>query len=112
MRTPAHGTPMPDWLPAAAFGGLLMVTLALLQLTRPGVSGQYLIVADPRTGPAGLIDLAWRSGGGLLRRSAVPGLAIVLSDAPDFARRLRAEGAWLVLPNARDLGCASGGGAS
>ncbi|MBU2958122.1 MULTISPECIES: hypothetical protein [unclassified Paracoccus (in: a-proteobacteria)] len=100
---------MPDWFPALGLGLVLLLALTVIQVTRPGVAGQFLVVTDPRIGGAGLIDLAWRAGGGLLRQGVLPGFGVALSDDPDFPRRLRAEGAWLVLPNSRDLGCASGG---
>lgn len=98
-----------DWLPAAGLFLLSLTALVAFQLTRPGVDGQFLVLADPRRGPLHLADIAWRAGGGLIRDGAVPGTGVALSDGADFADRLRAEGAWLVLPSGRALGCASGG---
>lgn len=109
MSIVSGGSPMPDWFPALCLGFVLLAVLVTVQVTRPGVDGQYLIVTDPRSGDLGLMDIAWRAGGGLLRSGTIPGTGIALSDDPGFAARLRAEGAWLVLPNAADLGCASGG---
>lgn len=95
---------MPDWFPALCLGFVLLAVLVTVQVTRPGVDGQFLIVTDPRAGDLGLMDIAWRAGGGLLRSGTIPGTGIALSDDPGFAARLRSEGAWLVLPNAADLG--------
>jgi hypothetical protein len=96
-----------DFVPAAALlavglGGLLGAYL----WGGPG-TGEYLVVAAPWSGQGGTIAAVRRADGALVRAGGF-GMMVVASPRADFARRLRAAGAWLVVPTPFAAGCLGG----
>lgn len=92
-------------LPALALAAIGLVALILASLSGPAGQGQYLVIAAPWSERADMLDMVWRAGGGISGFGGLSAIAIAMGDRPDFAASLRAQGAWLVLPAPRVLGC-------
>lgn len=96
---------MIDCIPAAL---LLLIGLAGLGLawvaTGTG-SGQYLVVASPRSTLADTINLIRAADGRLVEPARFPNIVIAGSSAPDFTAALRRAGAWLAVATPARGGC-------
>lgn len=99
-----------DYVPAI---GLLVVGLGGLtvgNLLATPVPGHYLVMTPPGMTRFEILDLVFRAHGGLVGIGGLPNIATAVSDDPAFPAALRAEGAWLVLPSPRLIGCFSPSG--
>ena len=96
-----------DCLPAAALALVGLTGLAGYTLLRGGAGGQYMILTRPDLPRGTLIDRVHQAGGGVLAFGWLPGVAVALSDDPDFPDRMRRAGAWGVTPAPGLLGCAA-----
>jgi hypothetical protein len=99
-----------DWAALCKVGLLVVLVLAMLVAVRVlgrATPGQYMVLTSPSVLAADAMDLVYEAGGGVMTFSAVPGLVIAKSAAPDFAQMVRLRGAWLVLPAPGRFGCLS-----
>lgn len=94
-------------LPAAMLACAGLAGLVAHTLLRGGASGQYLILVRPDLPQGMIIDKVHRAGGGVLAFGWLPGVAVTLSDDPDFPDRMRRDGAWGVVAAPGNLGCAA-----
>ncbi|MCG6121314.1 MAG: hypothetical protein MEP57_01205 [Microvirga sp.] len=78
--------------------------LALLGGARPGADGVAIIFA-PWTDAGAAIERVARAGGEIARAGGFPFVTIAVASGPDFARRIREEGAWLLLDPQALGGC-------
>lgn len=92
-----------DMLPAGILALLELIGLVLASLSAGHSTGQYLVIAAPWQ--AQVADLVWRAGGGVTGFGNLSPVAVAMSDQPGFAGMLRKQGAWIVLPAPRALGC-------
>lgn len=94
-----------DMLPAGILTLLGLIGLVLASLSAGPSTGQYLVIAAPWRREQ-VADLVWRAGGvaGFGNLSPVY-RPVAMSDQPGFAGMLRKQGAWIVLPAPRALGC-------
>lgn len=86
-------------LVAAALGAPL-VTLSPGQIRRP-----VFVVTSPFSAVAHTVDLVARADGSILGGTAIPWIAVAVSDQTDFPARLHQAGAWLVLDATAISGC-------
>ncbi|MGA0541319.1 hypothetical protein [Neotabrizicola sp. VNH66] len=94
-----------DLLPA---GGLLCAGLAgLAAASLQGVAGNgaWLVVAPPGYSLPETIGMVGAADGGLIDTGRFGNIVIAASAEPGFSDRLRAAGAWLVVPAPVTLGC-------
>lgn len=91
--------------PALALLALGLAALTVAILFANGVPGQYVVVTRPGLAVGQVLDLVDAAGGGVTGQGALPGLILAASGDPDFPDRLRAGGAWLVLPSPRLPDC-------
>jgi|TARA_B100001765_G_scaffold214269_1_gene181900 hypothetical protein len=105
---PAPGEQSSGWadaLPALVLLVLGLAGLATATILTSTVPGQYLILARPGTATGAILDMVYRARGGIVGFGGLPGIALAASDDPGFAEAVRAEGAWIVLPSPKLLGC-------
>jgi hypothetical protein len=93
-----------DLVPAAALAVAGLGGLLGAYLWDGPATGQYLVVAS-NSGQA--LNAVRRADGGLVRAGGF-GVVVAHSSHADFARRLRAAGAWLVVPSPFAAGCFGG----
>ena len=94
-----------DMLPAGILALLGLIGLVVASLSAGPSTGQYLVIAAPWQGREQVADLVWRAGGGVAGFGNLSPVAVAMSDQPGFAGMLRKQGAWIVLPAPRALGC-------
>lgn len=94
-----------DFLPAAALCvvGLLGLTAASLQ-GQPD-TGKYLVINAPGSSALDTALMIAHSGGALIGAGGLDSIIYAASDDTDFPEKLRAAGAWLVLPAPTYQGC-------
>lgn len=95
-----------DWRAVAA----VFFTFAILMLVGAAFpSGRYvLLVGWPGTTQPRMMEIAAAAGGSFVEGGGRSWLAVVHSEAPDFAARLMGEGAMIVLDHALVAGCREG----
>lgn len=86
-----------------------LAALAVATLLSSAVPGHFVVVTRPGLKPGQIMDLIYRAGGGVTGFGGLPNLALAISDDPGFQGAARAQGAWLVLPAPRFLGCTATG---
>lgn len=106
MRKAGSLQPHALW-PAILLAAAGLLGLAAVQLSAADGSGQYLVIVAPWRTQAETIDMIGRADGGVAGFGAWSSVAIAMASGPDFPARLRAQGAWLVVPSPRILGCAA-----
>lgn len=94
-----------DLLPAGVLALLGLIGLVVATLSTDAAPGQYLIVAAPWQGREKLAEMVWRAGGGVAGFGGLSSVVVAMGDGPDFAETLREQGAWIVVPSPRGLGC-------
>lgn len=67
--------------------------------------GHYFVVAAPGSSFGDTVELIGAAEGGLVAASRFQNVVIAASLRPDFAKSLRAAGAWLVVPSPLLAGC-------
>jgi len=88
---------------AAAVFGLFALSCASLLLDR--AEGEYLVVGSPFQAPRDLLLTIAAADGAVAASGGFENMMVAVSDQPDFAARLRAAGALIVLPVPRVFGC-------
>ncbi|RRH78174.1 hypothetical protein [Falsigemmobacter faecalis] len=87
----------------AALFGLFALTSASLLLDR--AEGEYLVIGSPFETPRALLLTIAAADGAIAATGGFDNMMVAVSDQPDFAARLRAAGALMVLPVPRVFGC-------
>lgn len=85
---------------------LLSLGLPLTVAGTPEAGRPVFVVAAPWSGAGEAFELVRRADGLFLRGTALPWIAVAVSDAPDFAQRLRRAGAWMTINASSVAGCA------
>lgn len=83
--------------------GLLGFCIAYL--VTDSAEGQFIVVGPPLDGFAATVEIISKAEGALIAAGGVGNVLIAASDRADFPDRLRAAGAWMVLPAPKALGC-------
>ncbi|MGY2049340.1 hypothetical protein [Methylobacterium sp. JK268] len=91
------------WVKGAA-GAALALGLAA-PLAVPPARGPVAVVGPPGDGLPAVARIVAAAGGAILAQGRFGNLLVAVSDAPGFARRLYAAGAWLVLDPRLAVGC-------
>ncbi|MFC0281117.1 hypothetical protein ACFOHK_17595 [Falsigemmobacter intermedius] len=87
----------------AAFLGL--TTLAGVSLFADRAEGEYLVIGSPFAASRDLLLTIAAADGAVAAAGGFENMMVAVSDKPDFAARLRAAGALMVLPVPRVFGC-------
>lgn len=83
-------------LPALALAGFALVGGAAA-LHMPPETGEMGVIFAPWTGQGEALSAVIAAGGRVVDAGRFPNIMIAYGADPDFASRIRAEGAWLVL---------------
>lgn len=111
-----HLAPPGDTSPAQEAGGFApalfvllagALVLAALSLASDTVPGHYLVIGAPFAGGSDVLAAIAVADGQVTSAGGFDNLMLAFSEAPDFSGRLRAAGAWVVLPAPQVFGCAS-----
>lgn len=94
-----------DYAPAFGLLVVVLIALAIGNLMANPVPGQYLVVTRPGLDRFEMLDIVFRANGGLVGTGGLSNIAVAVSEDPGFAAAMRDQGAWLVLPSPRLLGC-------
>lgn len=94
-----------DLAPAAGLLVIGLTGLLVASASGPGRGGQYLVVAAPWSGRAGMVEIIGAAEGGLVELGGFGNIAVAASARADFPARARRAGAWAVLPAPVIAGC-------
>ena len=95
-------------LPALLICILGLAGLAAGRFMTAETNGRYLVVGGAGN-RAAAIRMVHDAGGGIIGLGRLAPTVLAVSDNPGFAKALRLQGAWLVLPVPGGLGCATSG---